>query len=268
MSETKPTNSASDDAYDIEFFWDPVCPFAWITSRWVVQVAAQTDYRVDWRFISLRLLNKDKDYATEFPPEYEQGHTAGLRMLRVAAAIRSELGREPLGALVTAYGESYWDKPKGSGMRSHLSTTDHAVEVLTAAGLDTRYAKALDDTSWDELLDEETELALSRTGRDVGTPIITFRPSAGAAADDAGAGAEPSVQSFFGPVISRVPSDAEAVPLWNAVTTLAAFPGFAEMKRSMREVPQLNILGSLSDAPAQEDWTGGHRAGHLASDQT
>src|SRR5215831_18666284 len=78
--------------YDIEFFWDPVCPFAWITSRWVVKVAAQTDYQVDWRFISLRLLNKQKDYATEFPPDYERGHTAGLRMLRVAAKVRAETG--------------------------------------------------------------------------------------------------------------------------------------------------------------------------------
>lgn len=250
MTTTPPP---SDPSYDIEFFWDPVCPFAWITSRWVEKVAAQTDYKVDWRFISLRLLNKDKDYATEFPPEYEQGHTAGLRMLRVAAAIRADLGREPLGALVTAYGESYWDKPKGSGMRSYLSTTEHATEVLTTAGLPTSYASALDDTSLDELLDAETELALSRTGRDVGTPIITFQP--------------PDGLSFFGPVISRVPDDDEALKLWEAVTALAAFPGFAEMKRSMREVPQLNILGGVSAAPAQEDWTGGHRRGHLASDQ-
>ena len=54
--------------YDIEFFWDPVCPFAWITSRWITKVSDQTGYKVDWRFISLRLLNKQRDYATEFPP--------------------------------------------------------------------------------------------------------------------------------------------------------------------------------------------------------
>lgn len=232
---------------------DPVCPFAWITSRWIEKVAAQSDYSVNYRFISLRILNKDKDYATEFPPEYEQGHTAGLRMLRVAAAVRADLGPEPMGALVTAYGESYWDKSKGSGMRDFLSTTEHAEQVLATAGLSPTYSSALDDTSWDEILDEETELALSRTGRDVGTPIITFEP--------------PEGLSFFGPVISRVPSDADAVPLWDAVTTLASFPGFAEMKRSMREVPQLNILGALTDAPEQEDWTGGHRRGHLASDK-
>ncbi len=243
----------SDPSYDIEFFWDPVCPFAWITSRWVEQVATQRDYRVDWRFISLRLLNKDKDYPSEFPPGYEHGHTAGLRMLRVAAAIRHELGRDPMGPLVEAYGRSYWDKPKGSGMRARLSTTEHVTEVLKAAALPTHYADALDDTAWDVLLDAETELALSRTGRDVGTPIISFKPPTGA--------------SFFGPVISRVPDDADAVRLWDAVVTLAEFPGFAEMKRSLREAPQLNILGGVSQAAVQEDWTGGHRRGHLVSDR-
>lgn len=253
ITASSTTAPPSDPSYDIEFFWDPVCPFAWITSRWLEKVAAQTDYSVDWRFISLRLLNKHKDYASEFPPEYEHGHTAGLRMLRVAAAVRADLGRRPMGPLVTAYGESYWDRPKGSGMRKHLSTPEHAIEVLTAAGLESSYAEALDDTSWDQMLDDETELALSRTGRDVGTPIITFQP--------------PDGLSFFGPVISRVPSDADAVRLWEAVTTLAAFPGFAEMKRSLREVPQLNILGGASDQPEHEDWTGGHRAGHLASDR-
>ncbi len=239
--------------YDIEFFWDPVCPFAWITSRWVEKVAAQRDYNVDWRFISLRLLNKDKDYATEFPPEYEFGHTAGLRMLRVAAAVRHDLGRDPLGALVTAYGESYWDQPEGTGAHKRLSTPDHVAEVLTTAGLSTDYTDALDNTEWDTLLDGETELALSRTGRDVGTPIVTFQP--------------PDGLSFFGPVISRVPEDDQAVELWDAVTTLASFPGFAEMKRSMREVPQLAVLGGITDAPTQEDWTGGHRRGHLAADR-
>ena len=245
------TSAASTaPGYDIEFFWDPVCPFAWITSRWVVKVARQSDFRVDWRFISLRLLNKHKDYANDFPPGYEAGHTAGLRMLRVAAAVRSELGRDALGPLVTAYGESYWDQPKGSGMRDRLSTKEHIVDVLVAGGLATSYAEAVDDTTWDDLLDAETETALSRTGRDVGTPIITFRP--------------PDGLSFFGPVISRVPDDADALALWHAVTTLAAYPGFAEMKRSLREVPQLTILGGQSPAPAQEDWKGGHRAGHLA----
>ena len=234
------------DSYDIEFFWDPVCPFAWITSRWVEKVAAQTGYRVDWRFISLRLLNKHRDYATDFPPDYEHFHGAGLRMLRVAAKVRADMGREQMGPLYAVYGQAYWEQEKGSGMRQRLGTEAHISDTLAAAGLPITFAAAADDTGWDAELEAETELALSRTGRDVGTPIITFEP--------------PDGLSFFGPVISRVPSDADAVTLWNAVITLARFPGFAELKRSLREVPQLRLLGALSDSPEQEDWQGGRRA--------
>jgi 2-hydroxychromene-2-carboxylate isomerase len=239
--------------YDIEFFWDPVCPFAWITSRWITKVSAQTGYKVDWRFISLRLLNKDKDYATQFPQNYERGHTAGLRMLRVAAKIRAELGREHMGALYEGYGRASWDQPKGSGMSQKLGTVAHIGEVLRALGLPVAFAPAADDDRWDAELDAETQLALSRTGRDVGTPIITFAP--------------PDGVSFFGPVISRIPRDDEAVPLWNAVLTLAQFPGFAELKRSLREAPQLRLLGTLGDLPVPEDWQGGHRADVLPEPQ-
>jgi hypothetical protein len=167
-------------------------------------------------------------------------------MLRVAAKIRTELGREQMGPLYTGYGKAYFDQERGSGMRRRLGTVEHITEILTAVGLPTEFATAADDASWDAEIAAETELALSRTGRDVGTPIITFEP--------------PDGVSFFGPVISRVPSDAQAVELWNAVITLAKVPSFAEMKRSMREVPQLRILGGLTDAPEQEDWKAGHRA--------
>jgi len=149
-------------------------------------------------------------------------------------------------------GESYFDSPheNAAAARDALGSLEQIRATLTTAGLDPAYAEAADDTSWDELLMAETDLALSRTGRDVGTPIITFQP--------------PDGLSFFGPVISRVPSDEDAVPLWDAVTTLARFPGFAEMKRSLREKPALAVLGgNTGDAPAMEDWKSGARAAHL-----
>jgi 2-hydroxychromene-2-carboxylate isomerase len=239
--------------YDIEFFWDPVCPFAWITSRWITKVSAQTGYKVDWRLISLRLLNKEKEYATAFPPNYERGHTAGLRMLRVAAKIRAELGRVHMGALYEGYGRAYWDQPKGSGMSQKLGTVAHIGDVLHTLGLPVDFATAADDERWDAELDAETQLALSRTGRDVGTPIITFAP--------------PDGVSLFGPVISRIPRDEEAVPLWNAVLMLATFPGFAELKRSLREAPQVRILGHLPEPPLHEEGQEGHRAEALPEPQ-
>lgn len=234
---------------DIEFFFDPVCPFAWITSRWIVKVQEQTDYHVQWRFISLRILNKDKNYATDFPPEYEHGHTAGLRMLRVCANVRDELGNAPIGDLYAALSGTAFDSEPNEEYRLSLGTVPMVETALTQAGLPTEFAAAVDDTSWDEIIETETELALSRCGRDVGTPIITFQPPAGL--------------SFFGPVISRIPDDDDAVPLWNAVTTLAAFPGFAEMKRSLRETPQLRVFGELTANPEFEDWKAGARTAHL-----
>jgi len=241
-----PTDDAPDDAaYDIEFFWDPICPFSWITSRWIDKVVAQTDYSVDWQLFSLRLINRDKDYATEFPPEYPRLHGAGLRMLRAAASVRAELGRDRMGPLYSAFGESIWDQEPGGpgGLRADVGETAHIEAVLASIDLPTTFATAADDDSWDAEILEESERALSRTGRDVGTPIISFHPPDGC--------------SFFGPVISEIPSDEDAVRLWESVIELATFPGFAEMKRSLREVPRLRALGHTDDEHEVEDWEGG-----------
>jgi hypothetical protein len=111
--------------------------------------------------------------------------------------------------------------------------------LLTACGLSADYADALSDDSWDAIVEADTEQALAATGRDVGTPIIRYRPPEGPA--------------FFGPVISRVPDDAEAGPLWDAVLYLAGFPGFAELKRSLRERPQLPVYAPAAGEPAGDD---------------
>src|SRR4051812_50189607 len=89
-----------DGAADIHFYFDPVCPFAWLTSRWVRTVMSQREYSVDWRFISLRMVNADVDYDAQFPSEYEAGPTAGLRLLRVAARGPAGAGPAPGGAAV------------------------------------------------------------------------------------------------------------------------------------------------------------------------
>ena len=245
-----PTSPTENDAdYDIYFYWDPVCPFAWITSRWVNQVVAQRDYKVDWRFISLRLINKDVDYDAHFPPEYEDGHTAGLRLLRVAAKVRADHGRDAVGPLYTALGESIFDAEPDSGVRKIMGTPEHVSPILEALGLPADLVEALDDESWDELLDAETDEARAKTGKDVGTPIIHFNPPEGPA--------------LFGPVISRLPSDEDAVQLWDHVVGLATFPSFTELKRSLRELPVLRALGADPDAlnePGKvEDWHSGSR---------
>lgn len=241
------TTTAAGTRADITFYFDPVCPFAWMTSTWVRQVQAQRDYSVDWRFISLRQLNAHIDYDTHFPPEYEAGHTAGLRLLRVAAKARAEHGRESMDAFYAACGAHIFDAaPSDSAQAGDRGTRAFAEAILADAGLPAELANALEDTSWDAVIQAETDEALALTGKDVGTPIIHFQPPEGVA--------------FFGPVISRRPSDAEAVELWDHVVALASFPGFAEMKRSLRELPQLRALGVAEDeAGTTEDWHGGSR---------
>lgn len=234
----------------IWFYFDPVCPFAWMTSKWVRMVAAQRDYQVDWRFISLRMVNADVDYDAHFPAEYEAGHTAGLRLLRVAARARAEHGREAVGSLYASLGARIFDsEPLAGGDDPALDrrgTRPFVEPVLAAAGLPSVLADALEDESLDPEIGDETDEALALTGKDVGTPIICFEPPDGVA--------------FFGPVISRLPNEDDAVRLWDHVVALAGFPGFAELKRSLRERPQLRGLGVREDDPGiQEDWHGGSR---------
>ena len=88
-----------------------MCPFAWITSKWVRMVAAQRDYAVDWRFISLRMINSGIDYDSHFPAGYEEGHTSGLRLLRVAARARDEHGRDAVGPFYEAVSSEIFDSP-------------------------------------------------------------------------------------------------------------------------------------------------------------
>ena len=229
---------------DICFYFDPVCPFAWMTSKWVRQVAAQRDFTVDWRFISLRMINAAVDYDSQFPPGYEAGHTAGLNLLRVAARVRAEYGRENVGPLYEAIGTQVFDtvpdERQDRGSRAFLEP------ILAHLGLPAVLADALDDSSFDAELQRETDEALALTGKDVGTPIIHFRPPDGVA--------------FFGPVISRLPDEADATRLWDHVVGLAGFPGFAELKRSLRERPQLRSFGvDIDQVGIREDWHGGSR---------
>jgi hypothetical protein len=232
---------------DVRFYFDPVCPFAWMTSKWLRMVAERRDYTVDWRFISLRMINSGVDYETHFPAGYDEGHTSGLRLLRVAARARAEHGRAAVGPFYETVSSEIFDAPGGAELTPATRGSRAFVEPLLAkAGLPAGLADALDDTRWDEEIRAEGDEALTLTGRDVGTPIIHFEPPAGTA--------------FFGPVISRLPDPDDAGRLWDYVTGLAGFPGFAELKRSLRERPQLRSFGvDPGAAGAEEDWHAGSR---------
>ena len=222
----------SDTDWDVDFFFDPVCPFAWQTSRWLRRVAELRTLKVNWRFICLRIINEDRDYAAEFPPNYEEAHGRGRSLLRVCAAVREAIGPEPIGAMYEAFGNELWSRRPSetsfSGVMAALSNEVDVEGILIGLGLDPALAAAADDGSWDDVLRSETALAFARTGPDVGTPILTFGP--------------PDGNSFFGPVISTIPSDDEALALYDAVATLASMSTFSELKRTKRPPLDLPLL--------------------------
>ena len=209
---------------DIEFFWDPICPWAWITSRWVVEVAAIRDLRVDWRFIALRIVNDDKDYDGDFAG-HAVGHDIGLKLLRVAAAVRAGPdGRDRMGPLYTTFGTDIHVHSRRAELAAELDVG--LPDYLRSVGIEPDIIAAANDPAWDDVLRHDTEQALARTGPDVGTPIITFHHE----------GVSPS---FFGPVLNRVPRGDEALTLWDAIWTVAGVDGFAELKRSLRGGPDV-----------------------------
>ena len=210
------------NAADLEFFFDPVCPWAWITSRWVKEVQALRHYSVTWRPISLKLLNANNT-ADWYNDQYKRWHAMGHEALRLAVHLEATAGNQAVDSFYTACGIECHANRRRDDFAT--STEVFMAEVLTNAGLDPSLARYAFDESLDTVIAAETELALSRTGRDVGTPIITFKPGA----DNEG--------SFFGPVIARIPRGDEALRLWDAVETLATTPGVAELKRTQRGSP-------------------------------
>jgi hypothetical protein len=210
---------------DLDFFFDPVCPWAWITSRWVSEVQQLRAYDVQWKFISLKMLNKDLDYS-KMPAGYAEVHAAGTQGLRVAARARAEQGNEAVGKVYTALGLSFHNRQERDAMVADPHA--HLVSLLDAAGLPTDWANSYNDELFDALIADETKRALERTGKDVGTPILTFRPGSA------------NEGSFFGPVISNIPRGEEALRLWDAIETLATASGMAELKRSLRAKPSFD----------------------------
>jgi hypothetical protein len=207
----------------VEFFFDPICPWAWITSRFTVEVANQRDLDVTWRLICLRIVNEERDYATEFAPGYVNAHTGGMRALRVAAALGRREGNEAVGRYYTELGTRWHDGGRGREVRDGDFST--IADAVVAAGFPASLADEADDADMDAFLRSETETALGRTGKDVGTPILTFSPG------------EADEVSIFGPVIARIPRGDDAVRIWDAMELLTRTPGFAELKRSQRDRP-------------------------------
>lgn len=227
MSTSHEIAELDDAPHDIEFFFDPSCPFAWQTSQWVRRVVALRDIKVGWRFVSLAMLNEDGEQSAEL----RGAHARSRRYHRVCAAARSELGNAAVGDLYRAWGERLWYRDGQGDAMERVADATHDIEVteiLGSLGLPAHLADAADDASWDEVLRAETEEAMRRTGGDVGTPIITYDP--------------PTGSSLFGPIISEVPDDDTALAFYDAMRTMVDVAAFSELKRTDRAPLDLPLL--------------------------
>lgn len=222
---------------DLAFSFDPVCPFCWVTAEWVRTVQRQRPLSVEWRFVSLRMLNDEPGAYDDKPAGYPAAHHRGLEMLRVAAAARDAHGSEVVAALYQAFGQAIWDAPPPAeaefeAILEHSAQAGDVEAALDQVGLPRRLAAAAQEPAWDAIIRADTAEAVERAGGDVGTPILSFAP--------------PDGPTFFGPVISEVPADEDAVALWDAVETLAYWPSFAELKRGLRAFPETPVTAKLA----------------------
>ena len=187
-----------------DFWFDPLCPFAWITSRWMLEVEKVRDVRVRWRVMSLYFLNKDRD----LDPDYQERIARGLPVGRVLIATEQKVGPDALLPLYTALGERIHHEKQEVG-RALIEG------ALADAGLPAELVEAMDDASYDDALHASHQEAMDRVGDEVGTPTIAVNGSA-----------------FFGPVLTRIPRGEDAGRLWDGTIAVAGFPYFFEIKRT------------------------------------
>lgn len=192
---------------DVRFYFDPVCPWTWVTSRWLVEAAEQRDLTVTWLPYSLLIKNGD-----DVPEEYRSQVEVGHRALRVIVALGAAEGNAAVHAFYTELGH-----------RLHGDDGDPALDAtLTAAGLDASYASAADDERHDAAIEASMDDAHGLAGTGSGSPIIAL----------AGTG-----RGFFGPVLTAVPSGDTAGVLWDHVAALSAIPEMHELKRDRAVEP-------------------------------
>lgn len=203
----------TDAKNTVDFYWDVVCPWCWITSRWMEDVARQRSIEVHWKLFSLKKINEGR----EMPERFRVSHTIGLRALRTAAAVRQDHGNDGIRKFYTVTGTRRHHDQEDVGNVETLQ------DILKMCGLPTALAAAADDESWDQVIDADMAQAKAKAGDNVGVPLIVL---------DGGEG-----PGFFGPVFSPAPRGDAAVQMWDAMVTAGRIPGFYEFKRSRETGP-------------------------------
>ena len=203
---TEPVKNRAD------FWFDPLCPFAWITSRWIGEVEGVRDIETVWHVMSLAVLNEGRD----LEPAYRESMDNAWGMVRVIVAAQQQHGDATVKALYDAMGSLIHE----SGEQDRDLVISKA---LADCGLPATLAAAASTDAFDDQLRASHQEGISLVGQDVGTPVVAFNGTA-----------------FFGPVLTRIPRGEEAGKLWDATTAIAAYPHFFELKRSRTERPEFS----------------------------
>ncbi|HEX9520623.1 MAG TPA: DsbA family protein [Streptosporangiaceae bacterium] len=194
----------------VDFWFDPLCPWAWITSRWMLEVAQVRPVAPRWHVMSLAVLNEGRD---DLPEGYKERLSQAMGPVRVVVAAEQKFGSDAVLPLYTAIGTRFHNQ-KAEQNRATIEAS------LAEAGLPADLADAIDSTEYDEAVRASHTDGIERVGLEVGTPII--------AVGDA---------SIFGPVITPIPRGEAAGRLWDGVQLCLQTPGFFELKRSRTNPP-------------------------------